>query len=171
MIPFSPPKITDELVKAVTEVLRSGWITTGPKTKEFEKRITEYCGCKSTLCLNSATAGLEIMLRWFGVTKGDEVIVPVYTYSATANVVVHCGAKVIFVDVNKDDFNISIEKIEKAITSKTKVIIPVDFGGFPCDYYGINNLVNRKDIQGKFKANTREQKKMKRILILSDAAH
>ena len=171
MIPFSPPKITDELVKAVTEVLRSGWITTGPKTKEFEKRITEYCGCKSTLCLNSATAGLEIMLRWFGVTKGDEVIVPVYTYSATANVVVHCGAKVIFVDVNKDDFNISIEKIEKAITSKTKVIIPVDFGGFPCDYYGINNLVNRKDIQGKFKANTREQKKMKGILILSDAAH
>ena len=82
MIPFSPPKITDELVEAVSEVLRSGWITTGPRTKEFEKKITEYCGSKSTLCLNSATAGLEIMLKWYGVKKGDEVIVPAYTYSA-----------------------------------------------------------------------------------------
>ncbi len=171
MIPFSPPKITDELVKAVTEVLRSGWITTGPKTKEFEKQITEYCGSKATLCLNSATAGLEIMLRWYGVTKGDEVIVPAYTYSATANVVMHCGAKVVFVDVNKNDFNISIEKIEKAITSKTKVIMPVDFAGLPCDYDAINALVNRKDIRKKFKANTPEQKKLKRILVLSDSAH
>lgn len=171
MIPFSPPKITDELIQSVTEVFRSGWITTGPKTKEFEKRITEYCGCKSTLCLNSATAGLEMILRWYGVTKGDEVIVPAYTYSATANVVVHCGAKVVFVDVNKDDFNISLVKIEKAITSRTKVIMPVDFGGFPCDYDAINNLVSRKDIRKKFKANSPEQKKLKRMLVLSDAAH
>ena len=171
MIPFSPPKITDELVSAVTQVLRSGWITTGPRTKEFEKKITEYCGCKSSLCLNSATAGLEIMLRWYGVTKGDEVIVPAYTYSATANVVLHCGAKVIFVDVNKDDFNISVEKIEKAITSRTKVIMPVDFAGLPCDYNAINELVSRKDIRKKFKARSPEQKKLKRILVLSDSAH
>lgn len=171
MIPFSPPKITDELVNAVTEVLRSGWITTGPRTKEFEKQITEYCGCKSTLCLNSATAGLELILRWYGVTKGDEVIVPAYTYSATANVVTHCGAKVVFVDTNKYDFNISLEKIEKAITSRTKVIMPVDFAGLPCDYDAINELVKRKDVRKKFKANTQEQKKLKRILILSDSAH
>ncbi len=171
MIPFSPPKITDAIVKAVEEVLRSGWITTGPKTKEFEKRITEYCGCKSTLCLNSATAGLELMLRWYGVGKGDEVIVPAYTYSATANVVIHCGAKVIFVDTNPHDFNICLRQIEKAITSRTKVIMPVDFGGLPCDYDAINNLVNRKDIRKKFKPATKEQKQLKRVLVLSDAAH
>jgi dTDP-4-amino-4,6-dideoxygalactose transaminase len=166
MIPFSPPHVTNELVDAVAKILRSGWITTGPKAKEFEKQITNYCGCKSTLCINSATAGLEIMLRWFGVTKGDEVIVPAYTYSATANVVVHCGAKVVFVDVNKDDFNISIANIENAITSKTKVVMPVDFAGLPCNYDAINKLVNRKDIR-----NTPEQKKLKRILVLSDSAH
>ena len=171
MIPFAPPKITDEIISAVEKVLRSGWITTGPKTKEFEKKITEYCGCKSTLCLNSATAGLEIALRWYGVKKGDEVILPAYTYSATANVVEHCGAKVVFVDVNKSDFNISIEKIEKAITSRTKVIMPVDFAGFPCDYEAINELVKRKDIRKKFKPHSAEQKKLKRILVVSDSAH
>jgi len=171
MIPFSPPKITDEIIDSVKEVLKSGWITTGPKTKEFEKKLTEYCGCRSTLCLNSATAGLEIILRWFGVEKGDEVIVPAYTYSATANVVVHCGAKVIFVDTKKNDFNISIEQIEKAITKHTKVIMPVDFAGLPCDYDAINALVKRKDIQKKFTAKTKEQKQLKRILVLSDAAH
>ncbi len=171
MIPFSPPKITQDIINAVTTVLKSGWITTGPKTKEFEKKITAYAGCKSTLCLNSATAGLEIMLRWYGVGKGDEVIVPAYTYSATANVVMHCGAKVIFVDTNESDFNISIQKIEKAITSKTKVIMPVDFAGLPCDYDAINELVKRKTIRNKFKAKTAEQKKLKRILVLSDSAH
>ena len=171
MIPFSPPKITDEIIDSVKEVLKSGWITTGPKTKEFEKKLTEYCGCRSTLCLNSATAGLEIILRWFGVEKGDEVIVPAYTYSATANVVVHCGAKVIFVDTKKNDFNISIEQIEKAITKHTKVIMPVDFAGLPCDYDAINALVKRKGIKKKFTAKTKEKKQLKRILVLSDAAH
>ncbi len=171
MIPFSPPKITDELVKAVEEVLRSGWITTGPRTKQLEKKLAEHCNVPNVLCLNSATAGLEIILRWFGVTKGDEVIVPAYTYSATANVVVHCGARVVFVDVNKDDFNISIDAMAKAITSRTKVIIPVDFGGFPCDYDRINELVNRKEIRRKFRPGTPAQKKLKRILVLSDAAH
>lgn len=171
MIPFSPPKITDEIVNEVTKVLRSGWITTGPKTKEFEKLLTEYCGNKFTLCLNSATAGLEIILRWYGVQKGDEVIVPAYTYSATANVVTHCGAKIVFVDVNNNDFNISVEKIEKTITSRTKVIMPVDFGGLPCDYDSINAIVKRKDIRNKFKPSNPIQKKLDRILILSDAAH
>src|SRR3569832_304148 len=130
MIPFSPPRIDQKIIDAVTEALKSGWITTGPKTKLFEKKLSEYCGCPSTLCLNSATAGLEIMLRWFGVKEGDEVILPAYTYSATANVVMHCGARPVFVDVNASDFNISVTAIEKAITSNTKVIMPVDFGGY-----------------------------------------
>ncbi|MGZ4117639.1 MAG: aminotransferase class I/II-fold pyridoxal phosphate-dependent enzyme, partial [Bacteroidia bacterium] len=101
MIPFSPPHIDQKIIDEVTKVLKSGWITTGPRTKLFEKELTKYCGNKSTLCLNSATAGLEIMLRWFGVKEGDEVILPAYTYSATANVVVHCGARVVFVFFKK----------------------------------------------------------------------
>jgi len=170
MIPFSPPRIDQKIIDEVTAVLKSGWITTGPRTKLFEKKITGYTGCKSTLCLNSATAGLEIMLRWFGVKEGDEVIVPAYTYSATANVVIHCGAKPVFVDVN-DDFNISVENIEKAITANTKVIMPVDFGGFPCDYDSINKLVSSDGIRKKFVAASPEQSKLGRILVLSDAAH
>lgn len=171
MLPFSPPRIDKKITDAVTEVLNSGWITTGPKTKLFEKQLTAYNGNKSTICLNSATAGLELVLRWFGVGEGDEVIVPAYTYSATANVCVHVGAKVVFVDVNPDDFNISVKAIEKAITAKTKVIMPVDFAGFPCDMDEINELVNRESIKSKFVANTDEQKKLNRILVLSDSAH
>ncbi|HRD41049.1 MAG TPA: DegT/DnrJ/EryC1/StrS aminotransferase family protein [Bacteroidia bacterium] len=140
MIPFSPPRIDDEICNEVVAALKSVWITTGPRTKEFEKQITSYCGNKNTLCLNSATAGLEIILRWFGVGPGDEVILPAYTYSATANVIMHCGATPIFTDVNESDFNISVEAIEKAITPKTKVIMPVDFAGWPCDFDAINNL-------------------------------
>jgi dTDP-4-amino-4,6-dideoxygalactose transaminase len=170
MIPFSPPRIDKEITDAVVEALNSGWITTGPKTKEFERQITAYCGNKNTLCLNSATAGLELILRWFGVKEGDEVILPAYTYCATANVVEHCGATPILVDV-EEDFNISVKAVEKAITEKTKVIIPVDFAGFPCDYDKLNELVNSNHIKQKFKANTVEQEKLGRILILSDAAH
>ncbi len=170
MIPFSPPRIDQKIIDEVTAVLKSGWITTGPRTKEFEKRLTEYCGSQATLCLNSATAGLEIMLRWFGVKEGDEVIVPAYTYSATANVVIHCGAKPVFVDV-RDDFNIDVAEIEKAITPRTKVIMPVDFGGYPCDYDAINALVESADIRKKFNAESEAQKKLSRILVLSDAAH
>jgi dTDP-4-amino-4,6-dideoxygalactose transaminase len=146
MIPFSPPRIDDKLCSEVVAALKSGWITTGPRTKLFEKKITEYCGNKNTICLNSATAGLEIMLRWFGVTQGDEVILPAYTYSATANVIVHCGATPVFVDVNSHDFNINILAIEKAITVRTKVIMPVDFAGMCCDYVEIMALAekNRK---------------------------
>src|SRR5574343_869131 len=112
MIPFSPPHIDQKIIDEVVDTLKSGWITTGPKTKRFEKELTAYCGNKSTLCLNSATAGQEIMLRWFGVQEGDEVILPAYTYSATANVVIHCGVTPVFVDVN-NDFSLSIEKISK----------------------------------------------------------
>ncbi len=169
MIPFSPPHIDQKIVDEVTKVLLSGWITTGPKTKLFEKELTKYCGNKATLCLNSATAGLEIILRWYGVKEGDEVILPAYTYTATANVVMHCGAKPVFVDVNAHDFNISVANIEKAITSKTKVIMPVDFGGHVCDYDEINALViKHKD---SFSANSEEQKMLGRILVLSDSAH
>jgi dTDP-4-amino-4,6-dideoxygalactose transaminase len=171
MIPFAPPRIDQKIIDAVTEVLLSGWITTGPKTKEFEKRITSYTGSKASLGLNSATAGMEIMLRWFGVKEGDEVIVPAYTYAATANVVVHCGAKVVFVDVNPLDFNISVEAIKKAITPATKVIMPVDFGGLPCDYEAINKIAADPEIKKLFKARSPEQEKLGRILVLSDAAH
>jgi dTDP-4-amino-4,6-dideoxygalactose transaminase len=169
MIPFSPPRIDDKICNEVVAALKSGWITTGPRTKDFEKRITAYCGNKNTLCLNSATAGLEIILRWFGVKEGDEVILPAYTYTATANVIVHCGAKPVFVDTKANDFNISVAAIEKAITEKTKVIMPVDFAGYPCDFDEINALVvKHKD---KFKPNNDIQKQLGRMLVLADAAH
>ena len=170
MIPFSPPRMDQKIIDEVIDTLKSGWITTGPKTKLFEKKITEYTSCKATLCVSSGSAGLELMLRWFGIGEGDEVILPAYTYSATANVIVHTGATPVFVDV-EDDFNISVEKIEAAITEKTKVIIPVDIAGLPCDYNEINSLVNKKDIIEKFKPQTKEQKTLGRILVLSDAAH
>ncbi|MFN6358177.1 MAG: DegT/DnrJ/EryC1/StrS family aminotransferase [Bacteroidota bacterium] len=170
MIPFSPPHIDQKIIDEVVDTLKSGWITTGPKTKRFEKELTAYNGNKATLCLNSATAGLEIMLRWFGVTAGDEVILPAYTYSATANVVVHCGATPVFVDVCSD-FNICIPEIAKAITPKTKVIMPVDFGGYPCDYDAMMHLVNDPAIKKMFQPTTKEQEMLGRIMILSDAAH
>lgn len=171
MIPFSPPRIDQAVIDEVVKALQSGWITTGPRTKEFEKRITAYCGNQSTLALNSATAGLELVLRWFGVQEGDEVIVPAYTYCATANVVMHCGATPVFVDTNPDDFNISVAKIKKAITSRTKVIMPVDFAGLPCDYDAINALVRNPEISSLFIPESGNQKKLGRILVLSDAAH
>ena len=170
MIPFSPPRIDQKIIDEVVDTLKSGWITTGPKTKKFEKLLTSYCGNKSTLCLNSATSGLEIMLRWFGVKEGDEVILPSYTYSATANVVIHCGAKPVFVDV-KQDFNIDPEKVKAAITSKTKVIMPVDFGGWPCDYSTLNAMVREPKIKALFSPTNSEQKNLGRIFILADAAH
>lgn len=171
MIPFSPPRIDEQTINEVIDTLKSGWITTGPKTKEFEKRLSAYNGNSATLAVNSATAGLELVLRWFGVQEGDEVIVPAYTYCATANVVVHCGATPVMVDVNPHDFNISIDKIREAITSKTKVIIPVDLGGFPCDYDSIMAMVKESSIQSLFCAQTKEQEQLNRILVLSDAAH
>lgn len=170
MIPFSPPHIDQKIIDEVVDTLKSGWITTGPKTKLFEKKISEYTNAKATLCLNSATAGLELMLRWYGVKEGDEVILPAYTYSATANVVMHCGAKPVFVDV-LDDFNINPAEVEKAITAKTKVIMPVDFAGLPCKYNELNELVKKDVVKKLFSPATDNQKKLGRILILSDAAH
>ena len=171
MIPFSPPRMDQKIIDEVVDTLKSGWITTGPKTKLFEKKLTVYAGHKTTLCVSSGSAGLELMLRWFGVGEGDEVILPAYTYCATANVIIHCGAKPVFVDVNESDFNISVKEIEKAITTKTKVIIPVDLAGFPCDYDEINSLVKKENISKLFIAKTKEQKSLGRILVLSDAAH
>lgn len=169
MIPFSPPRIDDTICNEVILALKSGWITTGPRTKLFEKKISAYCGNKATLCLNSATAGLEILLRWFGVTEGDEVILPAYTYSATANVIIHCGAIPVFVDVNANHFNIDPNAIEAAITPKTKVIMPVDFAGFPCDFEAINALTLK--YKHLFRATSERQRQLGRILVLSDAAH
>lgn len=169
-VPFSPPRIDNVVIKEVTDALQSGWITTGPRTKEFEKRIAAYCDVPHVVCVNSASAGLELILHWYGVGPGDEVIIPAYTYAATANVVMHCGATPIMIDV-EDDFNISALKIKKAITPKTKVIIPVDIAGFPCDYDLINALVQEPEIQKMFIPATEEQQKLGRILVLADAAH
>lgn len=170
LIPFSPPRIDEENIAAVNEVLRSGWITTGPRTKEFEKQISAYCGIQTTLCVNSATAGLELILRWLGVGEGDEVIIPAYTYCATANVVIHCGATPVMVDID-DDFTIDPEKIKAAITPKTKVIIPVDIAGYPCRYDEIMQLVNDKKYQQIYTPKTPNQEKLGRILVMADAAH
>ena len=171
MIPFSPPRIDQKVIDEVVDTLKSGWITTGPKTKEFERRLTAYCGNKATLAVNSNTVGLEVVLRWFGVQEGDEVIVPVYTYCATANVIVHCGAKPVMVDVNADDFDVCLEKVREAITDKTKVIMPVDLGGMPCAYDELFELVETEEVKTLFQAKTEEQRKLGRILILSDSAH
>jgi len=171
LIPFAPPRIDDEIINEVVATLRSGWITTGPRTKQFEKELSAYNGNAATLCLNSATAGLEVMLKWFGVKEGDEVILPAYTYSATANVVVHCGAIPVLVDVNADDFNINVANIRKAITSKTKVIMPVDIAGYPCDYTAMMELVNDSNIKSQFVAEGEHQHTLGRIMVLSDAAH
>lgn len=170
LIPFSPPKIYDELIDEVVAALKSGWITTGPRTKQFEEELTAFSACKRTLCVGSATQGMELMLRWFGIGPGDEVIIPAYTYCATANVVVHCGARPVMVDVGTD-FNIDVQKIREAITSKTKAIIPVDIAGYPADYDAINALVREGEVKAMFSANGTNQEKLGRILVMSDAAH
>ena len=166
MIPFSPPRIDQKVIDEVVDTLKSGWITTGPKTKEFERRLTAYCGNKATLAVNSNTVGLEVVLRWVGVQEGDEVIVPAYTYCATANVIVHCGAKPVMVEVNADDFDVGLEKVREAITDKTKVIMPVDLGGMTCAYDELFALVEAEDVKTLFQAKSEEQRKLGRILIL-----
>ena len=169
-IPFSPPRIDDKTISEVIDTLKSGWITTGPKTKLFEKKIANYCNVSKVLCVNSWTTGAELLLYWFGIKEGDEVIIPVYTYCATANIVIHRGAKVIMVDV-RSDFGIDISKIEKHITSKTKAIIPVDIGGLPTKFDELIEIINKKEIKEKFNSQSKNQKKLGRIMILSDAAH
>lgn len=167
-IPFSPPYIDQNVLSEVEDSLKSGWITTGPKVKKLEALVSHYTQAPEVLCVNSATSGLMLALSWFGVTEGDEVIIPAYTYAATALAVMHVGATPVMVDV-ETDFNISIPAIENAITSKTKAIIPVDFAGWPCDYDAINLLIKEK--KDLFNADSGNQKKLGRILCLSDAAH
>ena len=130
-IPFSPPDISEEEVKEVTEALKSGWITTGPKTKQLEKEVAEFCGVNRAVCLNSQTACAEMTLRLLGVGPGDEVITSAYTYTASASVVCHVGAKLVLIDTQEDSLEMDYEQLENAITEKTKVIIPVDLGGVP----------------------------------------
>lgn len=169
-IQFSPPDITQKEIDEVVDTLKSGWITTGPKTKLFEEEISKYCNLEKTVCLNSATAAMELVLRLFDVGPGDEVITSAYTYTASASVIVHCGATPVLVDVKPGEFNIDPKKIEKAITEKTKVIIPVDIGGMPADYDEIFEIVERN--KGKFNPKKGSyQEKLGRILVLADAAH
>ena len=168
-ISFSPPDITEEEIQAVAEALRSGWITTGPRTKEFERNIAQFTGCNRAACLNSATACLETALRLLGIGEGDEVIVPAYTYTASASVVNHVGAKIVFVDVQKDCLEMDYVAVEAAITENTKAIIPVDLGGIPCDYDRLMEIVKRK--KDLFRPKTDLQKKIGRIAICSDCAH
>ncbi len=169
-IPFSPPYINDDVIKEVTDSLRSGWITTGPKVNALENEIKKFVGAKEVLCVNSWTSGAILIMRWLGIKEGDEVIIPAYTYSATALAVYHAGGVPVMVDV-KDDFNIDVRAIRKAITSRTKVILPVDIAGFPCDYDEIMKLVTTPEIKKIYNATSPIQEKINRILVLNDAAH
>lgn len=168
-IPFSPPDITEEEINAVKDALKSGWITTGPKTKEFEKNIAEFCGTTKAVCLNSATAGLELVLKIMGIGKGDEVITSAYTYTASASVIEHVGAKIVLCDINPDTLEMDYDKLEKLITNKTKAIIPVDIGGKICDYDKVFDIVNL--YKNKFNAKNKMQEAFGRIIVLADGAH
>jgi len=169
-IPFSPPDISNREIELVTEVLKSGWLTTGPKTKEFERQLAAYLGTDKTVCLNSATAAMELALRLFDIGEGDEVITSAYTYTASASVIYHCGAKIVLADTKEGEFNIDSKEIERLITPKTKAIIPVDIAGFPADYSEILEVVEKKkDIFNPKKGTYQE--KLGRILVLADAAH
>ena len=168
-IPFSPPDMTDEEAKAVYETVKSGWITTGPKTKEFERRIAEYCNVDKAVCLNSNTACQELVLRELGIGPGDEVITSAYTYTASASVIDHVGAKIVLVDTQPDSYEMDYDKLEEAITDKTKVIIPVDIAGVMCDYDRIFEIVERK--KKLFKPNNEIQKVFGRIVVSADGAH
>lgn len=168
-IPFSPPDITQEEIDEVVDTLKSGWITTGPKTKLFESQIANYCNTSKAVCLNSATAAMEMTLRLLGIGPGDEVITSAYTYSASASVIDHVGAKIVLVDTAKDSYEMDYEKLGQAITEKTKAIIPVDIAGVMCDYDKLFEVVNGK--KSLFKSNNNFQEAIGRVVILADAAH
>ena len=168
-VPFSPPDITESEVNLVSEALRSGWITTGPKTKEFERLIAMCCQTEQAVCLNSATACMELILRVLGVGQGDEVITPAYTYTATASVTCHVGAKVVMVDTAPDSFEMDYDKLADAITEKTKVVLPVDLAGVVCDYDKIFAAVESK--KHLFSPVNDIQKAYGRVIVLADAAH
>ncbi|WP_250673707.1 DegT/DnrJ/EryC1/StrS family aminotransferase [Paraclostridium ghonii] len=168
-IPFSPPDITDVEINNVVEVLKSGWITTGPKTKEFERKIADYCTTNRAICLNSATAGMEMILRVLGIGPGDEVITSAYTYTASASVIHHVGAKIVLVDTAEDSYQMDYVKLGESITEKTKAIICVDLAGVPCDYDKIFEAANsKKDL---FKPNNKIQKSIGRATVIADGAH
>ena len=168
-IPFSPPDISEDEINEVIDTLKSGWITTGPKTKELERRLSEFTTTPKTVCLNSATAALELVLRVLGIGEGDEVIVPAMTYTASCSVIYHVGAKAVIVDIQKDGHEMDYEALENAITEKTKAVIPVDLAGIPCDYDKIFEVVNTK--KSLFKANSEYPKKLGRIAVVADGAH
>ena len=170
-IPYSRPLINQQVIDEVNDCLiHTGWLTSGPKVLELETELRKLTGSAAVVCVNSWTSGAMLMLRWLGVGAGDEVIIPAYTYSATALCALNIGAKVVMVDV-KDDFTIDPEKIRSAITPRTKAIIPVDIGGWMADYDAIFELVNAPEIRAKFQANSPEQEKLGRIFVLADAAH
>jgi dTDP-4-amino-4,6-dideoxygalactose transaminase len=168
MIPFSPPRIDERTIAEVTAALRSGWITTGPRTKEFEKRLATYCGVDKVIALNAWTNACELVLRWFNIGPGDEVIVPAYTYCATANIVLHVGATPVMVDI-LDDFTIDPQAVRKAITSRTKCIMPVDIGGLPSDQEAMMRIA--EEARAVFVPQGEVQQQLGRILVMSDAAH
>ena len=168
-IPFSPPDMTEAEVKEVREAILSGWITTGPRTKELERQIAQFVGTERVVCLNSATACLEMALRLFGIGEGDEVIVPAYTYSASAAVIWHVGAKIVFIDCQPGSVEMDYDAMEAAVNERTKAIIPVDLGGVPCDYTRLFEIVERK--KALFRPATDLQRTLGRIAICADAAH
>lgn len=168
-IPFSPPDLTDAEINEVVSALKSGWITTGPKTKELEREVASLCHTDKAVCLSSQTSCAEMALRLLGIGEGDEVIVPAYTYTASAEVVCHVGAKLVFIDSQPDSLEMDYEAVEKAITDKTKVIIPVDLGGIPCDYDRIFSIVEKK--KSLFKPSNDIQSKFGRIIVCADTAH
>jgi dTDP-4-amino-4,6-dideoxygalactose transaminase len=169
-IPFSPPFVDDEVINEVIDSLSSGWITSGPKVEALEEEICNLTGITRSVCVNSWTSGAILVLKWYGIKEGDEVIIPAYTYSATALAVIHCGAKPVMIDIT-DDFTINTALIEQAITDKTKVIMPVDIAGWPADYTGIIDIVNKDSVKNLFTPTSSKQIALGRILVLSDAAH
>lgn len=170
-IPFSPPDISEREIESVVETLRSGWITTGPKTKEFEKQIAAYVGTDRVVCLNSSTAAMEMTLRLLGIGPGDEVIVPAYTYTASCSVICHVGATPVMVDIQQDHPEMDYAKVAEAITERTKVIIPVDLAGIVCDYEILYRVLEGK--KSLFYANTKNeiQKHFDRVIVMADSAH
>ena len=169
-IPFSPPFIDQSVIDQVMDTLNSKWITSGPKVKALEQEMVTLTGSREAVCVNSWTSGAIMMLKWFGVTEGDEVIVPAYSYCATALCVLHCGAKPVMVDI-LDDLTINPAKIKKAITNKTKAILAVDIAGLPCNYDSINQLIKDPDVKNLFIPESEKQSLLGRILLISDAAH
>ena len=168
-IPFSPPDISEEEINEVIDTLKSGWITTGPKTKELERRLSEFTNTPKTVCLNSATAALELTLRVLGIGEGDEVIVPAMTYTASCSVIYHVGAKAVIVDIAEDSHEMDYDALADAITENTKAVIPVDLAGIPCDYDKIFEVVESK--KHLFKANSEYQEKLGRVAVVADGAH